>query len=119
MALIRAVLSVAACVVAVAGASYDVPTPMRAVVSDGSCATPFPCLNLTTIAVPQPDYGQVLIRVEATSVNPCDVDVVEGVGGCPLSSARVPGDDIAGKVRRFAQPCVLALPTHMMRGPAS
>jgi NADPH:quinone reductase-like Zn-dependent oxidoreductase len=68
---------------------------MRQVHSTGlkGCNTPFTCVKVETVATPKPKRGEVLIAVNASSVNPSDVDTVE-FGGCNKGC----GADIAGVV---------------------
>lgn len=56
-----------------------VPAKMRAaLVVNGPCDTPdWSCLTLGLIDTPTPGAGQALIRVEGSSVNPVNVDLVE------------------------------------------
>jgi len=69
------------------------PVTMRSVRTTGACGEPFSCVQLKTVPTPTPRHGEVLIRVNATSVNPSDVDRVEG-GGCVAGC----GADAAGVV---------------------
>lgn len=66
---------------------------MRALRTNGACGTPFQCVDIKTVAIPTPKQGEVLIRVNATSVNPSDVDTVEA-GGCTQGC----GADVTGTV---------------------
>ncbi len=53
-------------------------------------------LNLKEVRKPEPGRGEVLIRIEATAINPSDVKNVAGHFNSPLP--RVPGRDFAGTV---------------------
>ena len=68
---------------------------MRQVHTTGlfGCKTPFECVAIENLAVPTPKQGEALIRVNASSVNPSDVDTVEA-GGCGKGC----GADISGTV---------------------
>ena len=67
---------------------------MRAVRASGACVAPFTeCVQVATEGVPTPRHGEALIRMNASSINPSDVDTVEA-GGC----ARGCGADISGVV---------------------
>jgi len=79
-------------VVGAAGAT-TLPNTMRSLRTTGACSKPFTCVNIQNISTPTPKNGQVLIRVDASSVNPSDVDTVE-FGGCILGC----GADVAGTV---------------------
>jgi NADPH:quinone reductase-like Zn-dependent oxidoreductase len=71
------------------------PTTMRQVRTTGPCAAPFvDCVHLRMVAVPKVGHGVALIRVNATSVNPSDVDEVEG-GACTVGRC---GADVSGTV---------------------
>lgn len=67
---------------------------MREVRQSGPCKAPFACVHIKEVAVPTPKGGHALIRVNATSVNPSDVDTVE-FGGCTFGGC---GADVAGTV---------------------
>merc|ERR1740123_2519307 len=73
---------------------------MRAVMIAGSttCKAPdFSCLHVGRTATPTPNQGQVLIKVNASSINPSDVDFVEtGLG--PGTSSGALGNDVSGIV---------------------
>jgi NADPH2:quinone reductase len=72
-----------------------VPATMRAVHSTGlrGCISPFSCVKVEMTETPKPKNGEALIAVNASSVNPSDVDTVEG-GGCNKGC----GADISGVV---------------------
>eukprot|EP00656_Telonema_subtile_P000690 TRINITY_DN1032_c0_g2_i3.p1 TRINITY_DN1032_c0_g2~~TRINITY_DN1032_c0_g2_i3.p1 ORF type:complete len:377 (+),score=81.79 TRINITY_DN1032_c0_g2_i3:142-1272(+) len=76
-----------------AAVNAEVPLTMRAIQATGSCSAPFSCVHVQTVSTPKPAPGQALIRVNATSVNPSDVDNVE-LGGCTSGC----GADVAGTV---------------------
>jgi len=59
--------------------SADLPKTMCATQASGvPCSTPdWPCLTLTSTAVPAIGRGQVLLRVMGSSVNPLDVKLVQ------------------------------------------
>ena len=79
--------------VGLVAATLTAPT-MRAVHAVGDCGAPFvACIQIVKLPVPTPSPSQVLIRVDASSINPSDVDTVEA-GGC----ARGCGADVAGVV---------------------
>jgi NADPH:quinone reductase-like Zn-dependent oxidoreductase len=82
----------------------EVPRPtMRRELVCTEPATP-PRLEVGTRAVPRPKAGQVLVRMEATSVNPIDVKRAGGYGRRLLGlkgAAKFPlvlGNDVAGAV---------------------
>jgi len=77
----------------VLAAAYALPKTMKAVRAATKCNKPFSCVKLATVPVPTPRAGQVLIRLNGSSVNPSDVDTVE-VGGC----AKGCGADVSGTV---------------------
>ena len=68
-------------------------TNMRAITQTGKCGAPFSCVQLHSVPVPTPSSGECLIRVNASSVNPSDVDTAEG-GGCKRGC----GADVSGSV---------------------
>ena len=49
-------------------------------------------------AVPSPGAGQVLIRVEASSINPVDYKILDPSEGLPLAFPHILGFDVAGVV---------------------
>jgi len=61
--------------------------------SAGACNAPFPCVKVESVPTPRAGFGNVLIRVNGSSVNPSDVDTVEG-GGCTNGC----GADVSGTV---------------------
>lgn len=74
--------------------SNSLPATMRLVKTKAfGCQTPFSCVEVVDVALPVPKQGQALIRVNASSVNPSDVDTVE-LGGCGKGC----GADISGVV---------------------
>ena len=79
---------------AIGGTHANVPSTMRQVREKLACGPPqFACVSVETVKTPSPKEGEALIRVNASSVNPSDVDNVEG-GGCMLGC----GADVAGTV---------------------
>ncbi len=68
-------------------------TTMRALRTLGPCKAPFECVHIRNVQVPSPTGSQALIRVNATSVNPSDVDEVE-LGACTFGC----GADMSGTV---------------------
>lgn len=66
---------------------------MHAIRAKGGCGAPFDCVSLAEVPMPSPKPGQALIALNASSVNPSDVDEVE-LGGC----TRGCGADVAGMV---------------------
>ena len=80
------------------GAPGSIPTMMTAAYKDGSCGAPFACVKTRTVPVPEPGSGEALIRSAGSSVNPCDVDYVEGeFAGCSGGGGTL-GMDVAGTV---------------------
>jgi NADPH:quinone reductase-like Zn-dependent oxidoreductase len=78
----------------IVGLATSAPTTMRRVDASGKCVAPFDsCVKVDTVATPKARQGQALIQIAASSVNPSDVDTVEG-GGCGKGC----GADIAGTV---------------------
>eukprot|EP00756_Hemistasia_phaeocysticola_P011183 Hpha_TRINITY_DN15095_c0_g1::TRINITY_DN15095_c0_g1_i1::g.123016::m.123016 len=57
------------------------------------CGAPFDCVEVATVDTPKPVQGEILVKINASSVNPSDVDTVEG-GGCSKGC----GADMAGTV---------------------
>jgi len=55
----------------------------------------FGCLDVDTVRVPTPLFGQALVRVNVSSVNPSDVDIAEGKLGRFFGTL---GADFAGTV---------------------
>lgn len=109
MLLDRATLAV--CVmVYLSVAAAAAPTVMRAAYVNGTCQKPqFSCISTRTLPTPALADGQVLIKVAASSVNPCDVDAVE-LGrdsgfACEISPEGIPGSDVAGVVAAVGRGC--------------
>jgi len=76
----------------------QLPTTMLAAHDTGSpaCAKPsFGCVHTRSVPVPKPSFGQALVRVNVSSVNPSDVDIVEGKFGKLFGTL---GADFAGQV---------------------
>lgn len=88
-----------------AGVSGALPQVMRAVHVQGHCLAPlFSCVNMsTTVLVPTPGPGMVLIRVGGSSLNPCDSDWVQKAPGCHYNSDGTPGGDVAGEVAALGE----------------
>lgn len=78
---------------AAAAAHAATPTTMRAVRQTKACNEPFTCVKIDTVQTPKPQNGQALIQINASSVNPSDVDGIE-YGGCTQGC----GNDLAGVV---------------------
>lgn len=74
-------------------AGPDAAPQMRAVRTLGPCKPPFSCVHIREVNLPTPTSAQALVRVNATSVNPSDVDEVE-LGACTLGC----GADVSGTV---------------------
>ncbi len=80
-----------------------VPDMMIAAYKTSSCGSPFDCVTTHTVPVPNPGPGEALIRVAGSSVNPCDVDYVEGVfAGCSGGGGTL-GMDVAGTVTKIGR----------------
>ena len=54
---------------------------------------------VTDFLEPEPDKGEVLVKMEATSLNRVDILVRKGYPGIPIPLPHVPGGDIAGIVQ--------------------
>ena len=80
--------------VLVAAASAAVPATMTAVrVRGGPCKTPFACVQKINLTTPHPGFGEVLVKLASSSVNPSDLDAEGTIGNAdPL------GVDFAGTV---------------------
>ena len=78
------------CAIAAAAAASTVS---RAITQTGSCKAPFSCVHLHNVPIPSPSSGECLIRVNASSVNPSDVDTAES-GGCKNGC----GADVSGTI---------------------
>lgn len=83
-----------------------IPATMTAAYKSGilPCKTPFTCVKTHTIKTPAPAKGEVLVKVAASSVNPCDVDYLEVGFGCNGGSG-VLGMDMAGTVVALGEGC--------------
>lgn len=77
------------------GSAVATPATMRQVrtKTTSGCGAPFDCVEIASVSTPKPVLGEILIKINASSVNPSDVDTVEG-GGCGKGC----GADIAGTV---------------------
>jgi NADPH:quinone reductase-like Zn-dependent oxidoreductase len=64
-------------------------------------------MRYESVAVPKPGSGEVLVRVEAASVNPIDWKIRQGImqGVLPLAFPRVLGRDCAGIVAQAGADC--------------
>lgn len=83
----------------------QLPITMLAAKDTGSppCAKPnFTCVHTETIPVPKPSLGEALVRVNVSSVNPSDVDIVEGKFGRLFGTL---GVDFAGTVAAVGPLC--------------
>merc|ERR1712166_1057884 len=92
------VLAIASSLAAPLSGDDELPTTMLAARDTGSptCAKPsFDCVHTTSIAIPKPVLGEALVRVNMSSVNPSDVDIVEGKFGKLFGTL---GADFAGEV---------------------
>ena len=78
------------CALAAAAATSTVS---RAITQTGSCKAPFSCVHLHNVPIPSPQSSECLIRVNASSVNPSDVDTAES-GGCKNGC----GADVSGTI---------------------
>ena len=72
------------------GTSSQLPTTMLAAKDSGAsaCVRPvhgqggnFDCVETSTVNVPKPLPGTAIVRMNTSSVNPSDVDIVEGKFG--------------------------------------
>src|SRR5437667_7292351 len=55
----------------------------------------------TDVPVPEPGEGEMLVRVEAASLNRADLGVRRGTGRAPASLPFVPGRELAGVVEKL------------------
>jgi len=92
-----------------AAAEPPLPTTMRAVVATGAGAKEGDFSKVKVVsdrAVPQPGHGQVLLRVEASSVNPVDYKLLSQPFFKVFSlSPKVLGFDVAGTVVEVGSGC--------------
>ena len=80
---------------------------MQAAFKTESCSAPFDCVTTHQVPVPVPAGDEALLRVAASSVNPCDTDYVEGTfKGCSGGGGTL-GMDVAGTVVRVGGSCRL------------
>ena len=65
----------------------------------------FDVLAVEEVPAPEPEQGQVSVRVRAAGVNPIDWKIVHGLlaGGKPLGQARGLGVDVAGVVEQVGE----------------
>lgn len=67
--------------------------------------TGFHCLRIHDEPKVRPQFGQILIKVKAVSLNWRDCAIAKGIYAFPGESCNVPGSDGAGKIlfssRRF------------------
>eukprot|EP00656_Telonema_subtile_P023251 TRINITY_DN2462_c0_g1_i3.p1 TRINITY_DN2462_c0_g1~~TRINITY_DN2462_c0_g1_i3.p1 ORF type:complete len:287 (-),score=56.44 TRINITY_DN2462_c0_g1_i3:500-1360(-) len=93
------------CLVATAY-SNDIPLTMAAAVASGSApAGDFSKISILSQQTPSPGTGQVLISVNASSVNPVDWKVIEEPSPWPISFPHVLGFDVAGTVAALGPGC--------------
>lgn len=86
--------------------SNDIPSTMSAAVCSGSApAGDFSKIQIQTIKTPSPGLGQVLIAVNASSVNPVDWKIVENGFGVPMFWPLTLGFDVAGTVAKVGLGC--------------
>jgi len=94
------------CAASAAAGEVPIPSTMTAAYKSGilPCRAPFSCVKTHTIKTPVPGAGQVLIKVAASSVNPCDVDYLEVGFGCNGGAGTL-GMDMAGTVVALGSGC--------------
>lgn len=82
----------------------DLPSTMQAAhVGSTPCSKPyFQCIKMETVKVPTPLPGEALVRVNVSSVNPSDVDIVEGSFGKLFGKL---GADFSGQVVSIGPLC--------------
>jgi len=68
------------------------------------CFTPFACVRTFNATVPVPGAGQLLVKMDATSVNPCGVDFLEYDFGCSGANG-ILGMDLSGEVVAVGSNC--------------
>jgi len=82
---------------------------MRAAVATGAGKKEgdFSKIKVTTVPVPQPGRGQVLIRVAASSINPVDWKIMASFALKPLTlfGPKVMGFDVAGTIEAVGAGC--------------
>lgn len=81
--------------------SRDIPKEMRAVVLEAhhlEVAKAIGGLKVMQRPVPQPGYGQVLVKIEAAPCNPSDLVLLQGKGTRLKTLPAVPGWEGAGRV---------------------
>ncbi len=86
-----------------AGAAPEVPSTMRAVVAQGYGEDDM--LQIEDVAVPRPAAGEILLRVETSSLNALDWHFLTGTpyllrisNGFRRPKRKIPGADVAGTV---------------------
>jgi NADPH:quinone reductase-like Zn-dependent oxidoreductase len=81
--------------------SAFIPSEMRAIQLenyDKNLAIAIHSLKVVTEPVPQPDLGQVLIRIEAAPCNPSDLVFLQGLYGIKKTLPSIPGWEGSGTV---------------------
>lgn len=66
-------------------------------------AGPAETIEVAELPTPEPQPGQVLVRVRASAVNPIDVYVRSGAVAMPLPTPFIPGCDLAGEVEAVGE----------------
>jgi len=81
-----------------------IPETMRAAVSTGAAAAgDFSAVSVVDLPVPQPGFGEVLIKVTSSSVNPVDWKLLEY--NLAESGPKILGFDVAGTVVGLGDGC--------------
>ena len=80
--------------------SFDIPPTTMLAARVGNSTSPcepptFSCIEVKTVKVPSPLPGEALVRVNVSSVNPSDVDIVKGASAKLFGTL---GVDFAGVV---------------------
>ena len=88
----------------------DIPSTMKAVVVSGTApAGDFSKVSVVSHAVPSPGHGEVLVQVNASSVNPVDWKIIEtNFAESAVNPVRFPhiiGFDVAGVVVKVGEGC--------------
>ena len=77
----------------------SIPRTMLAAVASGPApAGNFSTISMSQVGVPKPSFGQVLIKVRASSVNPVDWKILEPSAGLGLRFPHTLGFDVSGTV---------------------